>query len=247
MSITFSPAIGWLSLTSISMSSPRKIGILGGTFDPPHLGHLKLAVHFAKLLQLDELLLIPSGEPWQKESGITPAEIRYQLTEAAGIDLARAFLYLKIPTRVGVDRIEIERSGASYAIDTAKALRERFGSDVSLIWLMGADSLIELPTWKSWKELLGYVNFAVANRPPHPLKPKLSPEFKEWIAIHQSIDASSLEKSLFGRIYLDESLSINLSSTELRNALELPHQALNASEVIPTHVLEIITNLGLYK
>lgn len=229
------------------MTSPRKIGILGGTFDPPHLGHLKLALHFAKLLQLDEILLVPSGEPWQKGSGITPAEIRYQLTEAAAIDLVQTFLYLKIPTQISVDRMEMDRAGPSYAIDTAKALRERYGSNVNLIWLMGADSLIELPTWKSWKELLGYVNFAVASRPPHPLPPQLSPEFKEWIAVHHSIDAPSLEKSLFGRIYLDEGLSINLSSTELRNALEVPQQALNASEGIPSHVLEIITNLGLYK
>ena len=75
------------------MNTIKKIGILGGTFDPPHVGHLKLATHFAKLLSLDALLLIPSGEPWQKGSSITPADIRLQLTEAAGIDLARAFLY----------------------------------------------------------------------------------------------------------------------------------------------------------
>ena len=88
----------------------KKIGLLGGTFDPPHIGHLKLAIHFAKLLNLDELLLIPSGEPWQKGSDITAADIRFQLTEAAGIDLARALLYLKIPTQIGIDRLEIERA-----------------------------------------------------------------------------------------------------------------------------------------
>ena len=100
--------------------SSKKIGILGGTFDPPHIGHLRLASHFAKILHLDELILIPSGEPWQKGSDITSAEIRYQLTEAAGIDLARALLYLNIPTQVSIDRLEIERCGPSYSIDTAK-------------------------------------------------------------------------------------------------------------------------------
>ena len=109
------------------MSSTQKIGILGGTFDPPHIGHLKLAIHFSKLLQLDTLLLIPSGEPWQKGSHITPADIRLKMTEAAAIDLAKACLYLKIPTQIGVDSIEIERAGPSYSIDTAKSLRERFG------------------------------------------------------------------------------------------------------------------------
>ncbi|OZA74173.1 adenylyltransferase/cytidyltransferase family protein, partial [Polynucleobacter sp. 39-46-10] len=100
-------------MSSAHLDTPKKIGILGGTFDPPHLGHLKLATHFAKVLRLDALLLIPSGEPWQKNSDITPAELRLKLTEAAGIDLARAFLYLKIPTQIGVDRIEIDRAGPS--------------------------------------------------------------------------------------------------------------------------------------
>ena len=136
------------------MSKAINIGILGGTFDPPHVGHLKLASHFAKALHLDQLLLIPSGEPWQKNSGITSANTRLQLTEAAGIDLARAFLYLKIPTQVGVDRIEIDRAGPSYAIDTVKALRERYGADARLTWIMGVDSLLNLHTWNSWQELM---------------------------------------------------------------------------------------------
>lgn len=231
---------------SIDLDTPKKIGILGGTFDPPHLGHLKLAMHFAKLLNLDTLFLIPSGEPWQKNSGITPAEIRLELTEAAGIDLARALLYLKVPTQIGVDRIEIDRAGPSYAIDTAKALRERFGSEVNLIWLMGADSLINLPSWKSWDQLLGLVNFAVASRPHHELSTQISPEIEALLEKHQCIDTNALEKSLFGRIYLDNSLAVDLSSTKLRNQLKSASRS-DVTERIPSHALEIITNLGLYK
>ena len=234
-------------MISVHLDTPKKIGILGGTFDPPHLGHLKLAMHFAKVLHLDTLLLIPSGEPWQKSSGISPAQIRFQLTEAAGIDLARAFLYLKIPTQIGIDRIEIDRAGPSYAVDTAKALRERFGPQVNLTWLMGADSLINLPTWKCWDQLLGLVNFAVASRPHHELSTQISPEIKTLLEKHQCIDTNALEKSLFGRIYLDNSLSIDLSSTELRNQLKSASRSDIASEHIPSHALEIITNLGLYK
>ena len=229
------------------MDNPKKIGILGGTFDPPHLGHLKLATHFAKVLHLDALLLIPSGEPWQKNSGITPAETRLQLTEAAGIDLARAFLYLTIPTQIGVDRIEIDRAGPSYAIDTAKALRERFGPHASLTWLMGADSLLNLPSWNSWNHLLSYVNFAVASRPHHELSAEISPEITALLEKHQCIDAHTLEKSPFGRIYLDNTFSVDLSSTELRNQLKSSSRSDIASEHIPSHALEIITNLGLYK
>ena len=233
------------------MSAIKKIGILGGTFDPPHLGHLKLATHFAKLLHLDALLLIPSGEPWQKGAGITPAEIRLKLTEAAGIDLARAFLYLKISTQVGIDRIEVDRAGPSYAIDTVKALRERFGSNASLTWLMGADSLVVLPSWNSWEKLSQYVNFAVATRPHHDLQeqtnPVLGSEVSQFLKEHQTMDAAALENSACGLIYIDESLNIDLSSTELRERLKSSSRSSIASEEIPTHTLEIITNLGLYQ
>jgi nicotinate-nucleotide adenylyltransferase len=233
-------------MMSVDLDTPKKIGILGGTFDPPHLGHLKLAMHFAKLLHLDTLLLIPSGEPWQKSSGITPAEIRLELTEAAGIDLARAFLYLKIPTQIAVDRIEIDRAGPSYAIDTAKVLRERFGPQVNLTWLMGSDSLTNLPSWKSWDQLLDLVNFAVASRPHHEIPSQINPEIKALLEKHQCIDTGTLEKSLFGRIYLDNSLAVDISSTKLRNQLKSASRN-DIAEHIPSHALEIITNLGLYK
>ena len=233
------------------MSTLKKIGILGGTFDPPHVGHLRLATHFAKLLHLDALLLIPSGQPWQKGSCITSAEMRLKLTEAAGIDLARAFLYLKITTQVGIDRIEIDRAGPSYAIDTVKALRERFGPDASLTWLMGADSLVALPSWNSWEKLSQYVNFAVTTRPHHDLKtqisPELNPEVSQFLQDHQTMDAAALEKCAAGLIYIDESLSVDLSSTELRDRLKSSARSAIASEQIPTHTLEIITNLGLYQ
>ena len=235
------------SLNFLPLNTRKKIGILGGTFDPPHLGHLKLASHFAKHLNLDTLLLIPSGEPWQKGSGITPAEIRLQLTEAAGIDLARALLYLKIPTQVGIDRIEIDRAGPSYMLDTAKALRDRFGSEASLICLMGADSLVNLPSWHAWQDLMGYLNFAVASRPNYDLGVKITPAVKQLLDKHQTSESSALENCASGLIYLDETLSVDLSSTDLRNRLKAPARCSIESEQIPSHTLEIITKLGLYQ
>ena len=234
-------------MISAHLDTPKKIGILGGTFDPPHLGHLQLAIHFSKLLHFDELLLIPSGEPWQKGSDITPAEIRFQLTEAAGNDLAKAFLHLKIPTQIQVDRMEIDRAGPSYTLDTAKVLRERFGSQISLTWLMGVDTLLNLPTWNSWDQLFSYVNFAVASRPQHELSLEMGHEVRSLLSQHLTNDASALEISPFGLIYLDNSLAVDLSSTELRNQLKSAARSDIASEHIPSHALEIITNLGLYK
>jgi nicotinate-nucleotide adenylyltransferase len=229
------------------LSAVKKIGLLGGTFDPPHIGHLKLAIHFAKLLNLDELLLIPSGEPWQKGSDITAAEIRFQLTEAAGIDLARALLYLKIPTQIGIDRLEIERAGPSYSIDTAKSLRERYGPKANLIWLTGVDSLIHLPTWNAWQDLFHYMNFAVASRPNYELATEMSPEIHKILQERQTQDRSALENTPYGLIYIDESLSVDLSSTDLRNRLKTSDRNLIEPDQIPSHTLQIITNLGLYQ
>lgn len=238
---------GWLNLTSPHLDTTKKIGILGGTFDPPHLGHLKLASHFSKLLHLDELLLIPSGEPWQKDLDITPAEIRFQLTEAAGIDLTGEFLNSGIPTQISVDRIEMDRAGPSYTLDTVKALRARYGPQVNLTWLMGVDTLLNLPTWNSWDQLLSYVNFAVASRPQHALSVEMGPEIDSLLTEHLTNDPRALEISPFGRIYLDNSLAVDLSSTHLRGQLEGMSRSMIGSEQISAHTLEIIINLGLYK
>jgi nicotinate-nucleotide adenylyltransferase len=232
----------------ISTSGPlKKIGILGGTFDPPHVAHLKLATHFAKLFKLDELLIIHSGEPWQKASHITSAEIRYQLTEAAGIDLARTFLYLQIPSKIGIDRIEIERPGPSYTIDTVQALRARYGPNTSLIWLMGADSLIQLHTWDGWQDLLNYVHFAVASRPKHNIDAEINPQIAQLVSQYRTNNPADLEKSPSGHIYIDESLAIDLSSTKLRAELASPSKRDSACEQVPSHTATIISNLGLYQ
>jgi len=225
----------------------KKIGILGGTFDPPHLGHIKLATHFAKILHLDQLLLVPSGEPWQKESSITPSELRFRMTEAAGIDLAIEFEQQNLATQISTDRIEMDRAGPSYTLDTAKALRKHFGPQVSLTWLMGADTLLNLPTWNSWDQLLNYLNFAVASRPQHVLSLEMGSEINSLLTQHRTNDAGDLEISPFGRIYLDNSLAVDLSSTLLRNQLNSSARNTIASEHIPAHALEIITNMGLYK
>lgn len=234
-------------MSTLPLNTLKKIGILGGTFDPPHLGHLKLASYFASKLELDELLLIPSGQPWQKDSGITSAQIRLQLTEAAAIDLARAFLYRQMPTKIGVDRLEVDRAGPSYSIDTAKSLRERYGPDASLIWLAGADTLLHLPSWFAWRDLLNYVHFAVASRPKFDLDTDSTAEIVTLLKERQTEDPKRLEKSPAGLIYIDSGLAVDLSSTELRKHLQSPSRNAIASEQIPSHALEIITKLGLYQ
>lgn len=229
------------------MTGPKKIGVLGGTFDPPHWAHLRLAAHFAKLFQLDQLLLIPSGHPWQKSAAITPPDIRYALTLAAVKALSRLFCDEGIATKIAVDRIELDRQGLTYAIDTAVELRQRYGSNARIVWLMGSDSLMRLDTWQHWPELLKNVHLAVASRPGTPLRIAAS-ELGQFIQEHQTHDALDIELAPCGSIYLDNTLKIDLSSTLLRERLSqhgANQQGLFA-EQIPKEVLAEIANLGLY-
>ncbi|MBM4452530.1 MAG: nicotinate (nicotinamide) nucleotide adenylyltransferase, partial [Chloroflexi bacterium] len=116
-----------------------KIGVLGGTFDPVHLGHLMIAEEGRRRLGLERVLFIPAGQPWLKaDRGITPADHRLKMLKLA----IAGSPYFEIST------IEVDRPGPSYAVDTMVALRQKLGKKAELSFLMGWDSLDELPLWK---------------------------------------------------------------------------------------------------
>ncbi|MCE7506754.1 nicotinate (nicotinamide) nucleotide adenylyltransferase [Polynucleobacter sp. IMCC30063] len=219
------------------------IGILGGTFDPPHWGHLELAKYFCAQFNLDELILIPSGQPWQKSVQITPAPIRLQLAEAAALTLRAELATKQINTVITVDPMEIERGGPSYTIDTVQALRHVLGNELSIIWLMGADSLMQLPTWHDWQGLLHYVHLAVASRPGHPYELERNPALAEFVKAHEAHSASELEKLPKGKILLDDQFAVDLSSSVLRQKITEP----DLSSGLPKNISDLIRQLGLYQ
>jgi nicotinate-nucleotide adenylyltransferase len=131
-----------------------RVGIFGGTFDPPHNAHVALACAALDELQLDEVRWIPAGRPWQKARAITPAEHREAMVRAA-IDGEPRFV---------LDRSELQRNGPSYTLDTVRALaKER--PEAQWFLVIGADQYAGLHTWRDWQQLLGLVTLAVANRP----------------------------------------------------------------------------------
>ncbi len=136
------------------MPGPSRLGILGGTFDPPHLGHAAAAAAVVEALELDQLLLVVANDPWQKSPTrpITPADDRFAMTEALAESLER----------VSASRMEIDRGGPSYTIETVEAL----GSDeTEIVLVIGADLVPELGTWKRVDELRELVTLAVVSRP----------------------------------------------------------------------------------
>ncbi|HWH81503.1 MAG TPA: nicotinate-nucleotide adenylyltransferase [Burkholderiaceae bacterium] len=141
----------------MSRAVPR-IGVFGGSFDPVHNAHLALARLALTELRLDELLWVPAGRPWQKDRPITPAVHREAMVRLA----------IAGEPRFALCRLEIERDGPSFTVDTVRALQAaRPGADWHLV--IGQDQYARLHTWERWQELLGRVTLAVANRPDAPL------------------------------------------------------------------------------
>lgn len=136
-----------------SQAASRRVGLLGGTFDPVHSAHVALARAALAGLPLDEVRWVPAGRPWQKGS-ISPAPHREAMVRLA----------IAGESRFTLDRLEIEREGASYTLDTVRVLQQREpGTEWFLI--IGQDQYAGLHTWNNWQELLSRVSLAVANRP----------------------------------------------------------------------------------
>jgi nicotinate-nucleotide adenylyltransferase len=152
----------------------RRIGLFGGTFDPPHNAHAALARAALDALQLDELRWIPAGQPWQKARAITPAVHREAMVRAA----------IAGEPRFVLERCELERSGPSYMVDTVRELQAR-GPEAQWFLVLGADQIAGLHTWHDWRSLLDMVTLAVANRPGE--HPPLDPEVQ-----HRAIQAVPL-------------------------------------------------------
>jgi nicotinate-nucleotide adenylyltransferase len=143
---------------------PERIGILGGTFDPPHAGHLAAGRAAVETLGLDRLLLVVANDPWQKSGRrtVSPAEDRFALTEALAADIPRA----------EASRLEIDRGGPSYSVETAEAVlaeAEAAGQPAPDLYLVvGADLVPELGTWMRPDDLKRLVTLAVVSRPHSP-------------------------------------------------------------------------------
>jgi len=137
----------------------QRLGVMGGTFDPIHHGHLVCASEVASLFDLDEVVFVPTGVPWQKHDGeVSPAEHRYLMTVLA----------TSSNPHFTVSRVEIDRAGPTYTIDTLRQLHAHRG-DAELFFISGADAIAQILTWRDPTEMLALAHFIGATRPGYPL------------------------------------------------------------------------------
>lgn len=223
----------------------RCVLVLGGSFDPVHRGHVALAQHYVNLLQPQELRLVPAGQPWQKTRLIADAEQRVQMLKLA---FKTGF---KLP--VVIDQQEVKRAvqhEASFTIDTLGNLRKELGDDTSIVFLIGADQLQNLSSWRQWRQLFDVAHLCAASRPGFALdRAGLNLEVaQEWNQRAGSVQ--EIRNLPSGKSYFTQDLSWDVSATSIRNELKRTSQTPQTQQttsLIPPEVLDYIQQHHLYR
>lgn len=209
---------------------PSPIGILGGTFDPIHQGHLQLAQIVLEKLNFAEIRFIPNFKPPHRPTPMVSHQKR----------LAMLKLALEDHPRFVIDTREIERKGISYTIDTLKSLRTDF-PDTPLCWIIGFDEFAKLNTWHAWQSLIHFVHFIIIKRPV--IDKKLPPEIEQLLYMHETEDKAELEKTIHGKIYQLNTPFFDIAATEIRNQFAKKEEPIKG---LPEKVYEYIQQKGLY-
>jgi nicotinate-nucleotide adenylyltransferase len=206
------------------------IGILGGTFDPIHFGHLRLAEEMAEALGLQRVLFIPAGQPPHREAPRTAATHRLEM-------VCRA---VAGNPRFAVDAREVQSARPSYTVDTLTALRAELGDEQPLWLLLGADAFLGLPSWHEWRQLFELTNIAVAARPGAQLLPDSFPEPLKSEALKRQVDGAAAA----GAVLLRQMTPLEISATAIRDILARHG---SARYLLPDAVLDYIHEHQLYE
>ena len=195
----------------------RRIGVMGGTFDPIHHGHLVAAAEARWQFDLDRVVFVPTGQPWQKPVGVSPAEDRYRMTVIATASNP-AFT---------VSRLEVDHQGPTYAVDTLRRLRAQQPEDTRLFFITGADAVLQILTWKEPDQVLAQAEFIAATRP--------------------GFDLDSLVNQVpgaAGRVHRMDIPALAISSSDIRGRVA---RGAPIRYLVPDGVARYIQKHGLYR
>jgi nicotinate-nucleotide adenylyltransferase len=203
------------------MNKSSRVGIMGGTFDPVHYGHLVTAEGARFEYGLDQVLFLPSGKPPHKtDKQVSEAEHRYMMTVLATLT----------NPHFEVSRLDIDREGVSYTIDSLRILREKFGPQTELFFITGADAIFEITDWKDSEEYLTIAHFIAAARPGFCLE-ELPQTTQNWVGEHGD------------RFHVLRVPAMAISSTEIR---ERVRKGTSIRYLVPEQVEHYIRRHGLY-
>ena len=220
----------------MSNSGAPLVGIFGGTFDPIHYGHLRVAEEIVETVGLQKMYFVPAGMPRLRHSPVASSQHRVEIVRLA---------IQKNPDFV-LDEREIYRDGVSYSIDTVREFKQEFGEEVRLCFILGADAFIKLPEWNNWKELFNLCHFIVSTRPGYSLtliKELLSKELREECSQRWVSNTETLKKETSGLIFIASTTMLDISATSIR-----AHIAAGRSvrHLVPSVTVNYISENKLY-
>lgn len=213
----------------------RTIGLLGGTFDPIHFGHLRMAQELAEALQLNEVRFIPAAIPPHKATPSVSAKNRTAMVRLA---ISNNPLF-------SLDERELNRAGASYTVDTLQSLRDELGNHTSLVLLMGSDAFTKLNMWHRWQEIIALSHIALVQRPANSAtrKEALPKELEIFLQDRYAESSKDLLTSPAGFITMQQITALDISATHIRTSLQ---QKQSIRYLMPDNVIEYIEAQGLY-
>lgn len=212
----------------------KLIGLLGGTFNPIHFGHLRIAQELAEALNLAEIRFIPSANPPHKAAPVVSAQQRADMVQLA---ITNNPLFK-------LDTCELNRQGASYTIDTLISLHEELGENISLCLIMGSDAFSKLDSWHRWNELLNYCHIVLVQRPSNKTQAKLSDQLTALLTDSYTENSDDLALKSVGYIHMQHITAQDISATSIRKKLASNK---SAKYLVPDKVLAYIQQQQLYR
>jgi len=213
----------------------KAIGILGGTFNPIHFGHLRMAQELADALHLDGVRFIPAANPPHKDAPAITAQHRTAMVRL-GITGNPAFT---------IDERELQRNGASYTLDTLHSLRSELGNQVSITLFMGSDAFTKFDTWHRWQEIIDLCHIALVQRPQlRGHDQKLSKTLETFLHNHYTENPDDLHSQPSGYVTMRQVTALDISSTAIRHALQ---HGDSVRYLMPDDVINYIAQHQLYR
>ncbi|TSA52071.1 MAG: nicotinate-nucleotide adenylyltransferase [Nitrosomonadaceae bacterium] len=212
------------------------IGIFGGTFDPIHYGHLRIAEEVVETINLREMRFVPAGMPRLRSAPVASPQHRAAMVHTA----------IQNNPRFVLDEREARRPGMSYSVESLRELRQEMGKNVTLCFVMGADAFMRLSEWHSWRELFQLCHIIIAARPGHALATNhdaLPQELREECAQRWVSSAGSLAGASNGLIYVAPTTLLDISATAIRTRIGAKS---SVRYLLPDAVVDYIETNHLY-